>query len=186
MSREDACQCSASSGYVTNPFLCKGCGKPRRHGSNRGDILRSATWSPDDLARANEISEGYRSTIVEPTRAEAPQGETVMGRFAPTEPKSQWCRNCGLHISRHREQVMHAALCPVDTNVAAQPETVDGGRVREIVEKWCSVTWERSMGRRGAVEAIAREAYAAGRESVRTRIAERIEDMEAARRGGGR
>jgi hypothetical protein len=62
----------------------------------------------------------------------------------------------------------------------------DDEMVRKIVDKWCAATWDRSMGRRGVVTAIALEAFAAGRESVRTRIAERIEDMEAARRGGGR
>jgi hypothetical protein len=46
----------------------------------------------------------------------APQAESALGRFIPTEPKSQWCCNCGLHIARHTEQATYAALCPVDAN----------------------------------------------------------------------
>jgi len=128
--------------------------------------------------------------FVEPTRAEAPQVE-VISSGPPDRSLAEILRNPPrLHMEAPQGEICNVCdrLGPMacSDHAAAQPETVDGGRVREIVEKWCSVTWERSMGRRGAVEAIAREAYAAGRESVRTRIAERIEDMEAARRGGGR
>jgi hypothetical protein len=45
-----------------------------------------------------------------------------------------------------------------------RPVTGDGDEavVREIVKEWTAKTWVRSMGRRGAIEEIARQAYAAG------------------------
>jgi hypothetical protein len=110
----------------------------------------------------------------------APSGdEAAIGRFAPTEPKSQWCRNCGLHISRHREQVMHAARCPVDAGHDAS--ATSGDEAKAIAEAFLARHGKRlddfchsaSRGEYGAgqidyvltdlVMEAARAAYAAGK-----------------------
>jgi len=130
----------------------------------------------------------------EPTRAEAPQGET---------PKCDHATGvCVGHVVEGggRSWVKdHAAL----KAAAAQPETGDEGRVREIVklglQKWANggttqqgielaVREALRVGR--AAENEACEAIAAHEESIGTGTAEfistRIRHAIAERRGGGR
>lgn len=86
MSREDVCQCAESRGYVTNPMLCKGCGKARRFEPARAEAPKGEQYELDHSGCEHEEA---RCTAYKPKKPAA-QPETAGDEARARESYLQW------------------------------------------------------------------------------------------------